>query len=161
MESYENALRVIGRQLDTEPAYHLSIMEVEDGFTVRHWAALHQSEARTTHYTWERLRDLSVFQSAGRGCVRKHGRHQGLWATIPGGHQAYFRALGHQLDEENASSLTLDEVPEGVAVSYLRPDSDNPLRSHKYHVIMSENDVRALVAEAEMRRGKRLEAVRP
>jgi len=41
---YESALRVIGRHLDAEPSYNVSILEVDDGFTLRYQPTQHRFE---------------------------------------------------------------------------------------------------------------------
>ena len=152
---YEPALRVIGRHLDAEPAYHISVLEVADGFTVRSHPSRHRSDGRTVHFTWDRLRDLSIFQTAGRGCRRRPRRHSGMWANFPNGHEDFFRALGHDLDESGASSLSVDEMPEGVAVSYMRPNQDDPLYFDKYHQVMRKEDIERMLQVAQERRNGR------
>jgi hypothetical protein len=154
---YEQALRVIGRQLDAEPSYHLSILEVADGFTVRYQPSQQRSDAHSVHYSWERLRDLNVFQAAARGIKRKRGRYHAMWAKFPNGHQDLLRSLGATLDRDRASSLSVDEVPEGIAVSYLRPDPGNTLRSQKAHQILRDEDVQGILEEAQHRRSQGLE----
>lgn len=151
---YEPALRVIGRQLDAEPAYHVSILEVVDGFAVRSHPAAHRSDGRTVHYSWDRLRDLVTFQTAGRGVPRRRSRHSGMWGNFPNGHEDFFRALGHELDEQRASSLTVDEIPEGVTVSYIRPDAHGSLNYEKYHTLMKREDIEVLLRAAQSRRSR-------
>ncbi|GAC1322080.1 MAG: hypothetical protein NVS2B16_13390 [Chloroflexota bacterium] len=152
--TYEEALRVIGRQLDAEPAYHVSILEVNDGFTVRYQPALQMSDERTMHYSWDRLNDLVVFNSAGRGLTRKRGRYQGMWAQFPNGHQGFFRTLGATMDREKASSLTVDEVAAGVEVTYLRTDPANGAQTQKFQAVLHEAEIRDMVEQAQRRRGQ-------
>src|SRR5436305_8578857 len=133
---YEPALRVIGRHLDAEPTYNMSVLEVSDGFTVRSHPSRFRSENRSVQFTWNRLRDLVVFHTAGRGCTRRRPRHSGIWANFPSGHEDFLRALGHILDHERAGSLSIDEVPEGVAVSYMRSSPDNELVLDKRYLIL-------------------------
>jgi hypothetical protein len=152
--SYEQALRVIGRHLDAEPSYHVSILEVEDGFVVRYFTAQHRTDSRSVHFTWERLNDLLVFQTAGRRVGSRRHRHEGMWAKFPNGHQDFFRALGHTLDEEHASNLSVEEVDEGVQVSYVCKDPSNRLVSQKTHQLMKMADIQAALEAAQARRGK-------
>ncbi|HEX6506830.1 MAG TPA: hypothetical protein VF221_04285 [Chloroflexota bacterium] len=152
--SYEQALRVIGRYLDAEPTYHLSVVEVADGFTVRSHASRFKSDGRTVQFTWDRLNDLLVYHTAGRGLSRRHHRHRGIWADFPNGHEDFFRALGFQLDSENASSLTVDEVPEGVTVSYMRPDKSAAADAEfeTCHTVMRKAEIQAMLETAQARR---------
>ena len=150
--AYELALRVIGRHLDAEPAYHVSILEVHDGFVVRYQSTQQWSEARTVQFAKSRLEDLFVFHSAARGCPPKPDRHAGLRSKFPTGHQEFMRALGSELDLDGASSLTLDELPEEVRVSYLRADPSNPLRAEKCNMVFDKKDIKSLVETARKRR---------
>lgn len=156
---YEQALRVIGRELDSEPSYHLSILELADGFTVRYQPSQQRSDARTVHYTWDRLRDLNVFQSAARGIKRKRGRYQGMWENFPNGHQDLLRSLGADLDQKHATSLSVDEVPEGVAVSYVVREPGNALRSQKSHTVLHPEDVKTILEAAQARRAQGLDTM--
>lgn len=150
--SYAQALRAIGRHLDAEPAYHVSILEVDDGFTVRYQPTQHRFDRRTIHFGADRLRDLLVFQSAGRGCGRKNDRHRQMWTKFPDGHEEFLRALGFLLDHEGATNLTLDELPEEVRVTYVRAEHDNPMRAEKCDATYHEPEIRALVQAARLRR---------
>lgn len=149
---YEPALRVIGRHLDAEPAYHISVLEVADGFAVRSHPSGHRSEGRTAHFSWDRLDDLVIYQTAGRGVRRRPPRHSGMWENFPNGHEDFFRALGHVLDAESASSLSVDEVAEGVAVSYMRPSRDDTLHLEKQHSVLRREDIEHLLHDAQQRR---------
>ena len=150
--SYEQALRVIGRFLDAEPTYHLSVVEVADGFTVRSQSSRFKSDGRTVQFTWDRLNDLLVYHTAGRGLNRRHHRHRGIWAEFPNGHEDFFRALGFNLDSEAAGSLTVDEVPEGVTVSYLRPDPEKSGEFETCHTVMRKAEIQKLLEAAQARR---------
>lgn len=151
---YEPALRVIGGHLDAEPVYHVSLLEADDGFTVRAHASAHRLDGKTRYFSWERLRDLVTYQTAGRGVRRRPTRHRGMWENFPNGHDDFFRALGHELDEQHAASLTVDEVADGVAISYLRSGSD-PLRVERVHKLLRSEDIEMLLNEAQARRSQR------
>lgn len=122
-KSYQRALRVVGRYLDSEPSYNVSISETADGFAVRSHSTSRRAEERVMHFEWDRLGDLDTFYAAGRGFGEnpKRKRHQNLWENFPCGHERALRTLGSLLDSEDASSLSLDEVENGLDVSYMRP----------------------------------------
>ena len=153
-DEYEPALRVIGRHLDAEPAYHISLLETVDGFTVRSHPSGHRPDGISIVYSWNRLHDLVIYQMAGRGLRRRRSRHSGMWANFPNGHEDFFRALGHELDAQQASSLAVDEVPEGVAVSYLRPREAESLLFEKVHRVMRREDIEEALYAARGRRGQ-------
>jgi hypothetical protein len=150
---YEKGLRVIGRYLDSEPSYHVSVLEVADGFAVRAHGTSDRAEGRSALFPWERLRDLVIFQAAGRGVSARRRRRGEVWDKFPNGHEDFFRALGHELDVELARSLSLDEIPEGIAVSYMRPRSKGGGSFEKYHTVMGHDEIVALLEAAQARRG--------
>jgi hypothetical protein len=84
---------------------------------------------------------------------RRHHRHRGIWADFPNGHEDFFRALGFNLDNESAGSLTVDEVPEGVTVSYLRPGaSSSGAEFETCHTVMRKAEIQKLLEGAQARR---------
>lgn len=154
--NYEHALRVIGRHLDSETGFHAGIEEVEGGFTV-HFQPI-QGEERTSDFAWDRLDDLLIFNSAGRGIGAKRKRNAGLWAEIQGGREDIFRALGHMLDEDQATRVTVDELDDGLAVSYLRPASGNGGGSEERQAVLTIEQLRDIQATAQARRNKATES---
>lgn len=152
--SYESALRAIGRHLDAEPSYHASVVERPDRFTVRWQPARHRIAGRCEEFGWDRVRHLTVFQSAGRDVGRKHRRLTGLWVDFPTGQEDFFRALGYELDQEKAMNVSIDEFSDRVSVSFVRPSGSqvSPFESHR--LIFSRLDIDVLVRAAQARRGK-------
>jgi hypothetical protein len=152
---YEEALRVIGRHLDMEPAYNMVVEETPEGFLLRYQPTSSPSEARVVQYTSDRLRDLVIFHSSGRGSPRKRGRYHGLWARFPNGHQGFLRALGYRLDREQANSILIQEKDDGVYLSYLPTDV-----ADRSEVFYSESDIREILEDAEHRRRSDADLVR-
>jgi hypothetical protein len=149
---YESGLRVIGRHLDAEPSYNVSILEVDDGFTLRYQPTQHRFDGRTVHFGATKLRDLSIFQTAGRGCAKRHHRHEGMSLKFAEGHEEFLRAVGFMLDREAASSLTLDELADEVRVTYVRATPENTMRTEKRDLAFGESDIQAMVDGARQRR---------
>jgi hypothetical protein len=148
---YESALRVIGRHLDSEPTYNMSLEESSDGFTVRARMSRLRDDERTTQFTWDRLGDLVIFHVAGRGCARRQPRHAGIWENFPNGHEDFFRALGHRLDREGGFGLTVKEVPEGVSVSYhVTVDGHEETNSS----VLAYGDIEVMLEGARQRRNR-------
>jgi hypothetical protein len=150
---YERALRVIGRHLDAEPAYHVSVLESTDGFTVRSQAVRHRAKARIELFSWDTLHNIDVLHTAGRYAPGRRQRHRGLWSNLPTGHQDFFRALGYELDQEGAASVTIDELPEGLSVTYMQPTHHEPGFWVKCHRVFERGDIEQLLGEAQSRRG--------
>jgi hypothetical protein len=120
-KSYSVALRVVGRYLDGEPSYHVSIAETNDGLTVRSHATPRRADERVKHFPWATIDDMDTYyRTAARGIGARARRLQ--W-TFPCTHEQALRTLGALLDSESASSLSVDETHDGLEVSYLRPGS--------------------------------------
>ena len=151
---YESALRVIGRHLDAEPTYNMSLLEVGDGFTVRSQQSRVRTDTRTTQFTWDRLRDLVVFHVAGRGCARRRPRHAGIWENFPNGHEDFFRALGHRLDDEHGANLSVEEVSEGVAITYNLPPVADGATAEKSQIVLAYSDIEVMLEDARQRRNR-------
>jgi hypothetical protein len=151
---YSRALRVVGRHLDTEPARDVSMVEIEDGFTVRYHPDEQAEEIRTLHFNWERLMDLSIFHSAARGVPRRHDRHAGSWSEFPGGRQELYRALGAVLDDAAAVNLEVEELPGRLRVRYDVAGEPEGTGSDRQERMLGEDEMHALVVDARRRRGK-------
>lgn len=157
--TYEEALRVIGRHLESEPVYYASILEVNSGFTVRYQLSRQTAQVKTVEFPNHRVRDLSIFQTAGRGSGTRKQRHSGLWKHSECSRQEFLRALGCMLDQSQASALALDELPEEIRISYVRPRPDRPLEMEKCSLVISDDDVQALVNDARLKRSHRITLV--
>lgn len=151
---YERALRVIGRHLDAEPAYHPSVLEGPDGFTVRSQPVRHRAPGRVAHFDWPRLDSLNIVNAAARLTGRKRRRYSGMWDALPSGHEDFFRALGFTLDQVQASDVSIDELPDGLSVSYVCPADSGGRLFEKRHVIYGVDDVDLMIQEGLGRRGQ-------
>jgi hypothetical protein len=152
--TYQWLLRALGAYLDRAPSCRISLAEVPDGFIVRLQRTLHKLEPEVDHFGREtlvqQLQDLSRRQDTRQ--PRAH--HQGVWAGFPNGHQDFFRALGYELDEAKARGIMVDELEDGVAVSYNYPDPDNNAAWKKRMVILGVEQIEEILNTAFARRGK-------
>lgn len=119
--NYQRALRVVGRALDREPAYNLTITQTEGGFAVHARTAPQRPEERVLHFEWDRLDDLNEYYSAARGMTRPPRRTQDLWDGFPCGHEAGLRKLGAILDTEGASKIRVQETEGAITVTFVPP----------------------------------------
>jgi len=153
--TYTNALRALGRYLDAERAYLATILEVDNGFSVRFQTSLHQTDGRSHFFSWERLADLLIYNSAGRG-LRGRKTWPGMWPSVPSGRQDLYRALGTKLDAEEAASVTVDEQSGQIDMSYVRRNPDNRLGTEKRHDVIPEGTFDQLIEWAQTRRDAEL-----
>ena len=122
-KSYQRALRVVGRYLDSEPSYNLSIAESVDGFTVRVHSTPGRTDERVKYFEWDRLEyEDQYYSAANRGFGERAVKVP--WELFPCGHQQALRKLGLILDSMQVSSVNVDEVESGLDVSYLKAPAE-------------------------------------
>lgn len=146
--SYQWLLRALGTYLDEEPSCRITVAEVPGGFMVRLQRALHKPEPEVLKFDRDTLRQhLEQIQQRRKPSGPKH--HQGVWAAFPNGHADFFRALGYELDQERAHSVLIDELEDGVVVSYSIPDGEG---WRKKMVTLSVEHIEQILNEAFNRR---------
>jgi hypothetical protein len=114
-------LRALGAFLDDEPSCRISLAEGPDGFLVRLQGALHKLEPKVLHIDQHALVEQLERLLQRRKPAGTRARHQGIWAHFPNGHQDFLRALGYELDQAAARSILIDELEDGIVVSYNSP----------------------------------------
>jgi hypothetical protein len=123
-QSYQWMLRALGAFLDEEPSCRLSLAEVPDGFLVRMQRALHKLEPKVMHFKRETLvQQLDHLMQRHRP-VPPRAHHQGVWSHFPNGHQDFLRALGFELDQASAHGILIDELEDGIVLTYSYPDPE-------------------------------------
>ena len=136
-------LGTLGRYLDGEHAERVRIIESAKGFVVHHHSA--DGPARVTEISWS---DLVTRGSAWAGKPRtlRPWRRQ----SRPGGssYEGVFQALGYELDDVHAHSILLDELPDGLLISYqfLNPAEGYMLR--KRMAVLGTEQIAAVVQGA-------------
>ena len=146
-------LRAIGAYLDEEPSCRISLAEVSDGFLVRLQRALHKLQPQVEHFKRETLLEqLEALRGSHRPVTQT--RHQGIWSSFPNGHQDFFRALGYELDQSQARGILIDELEDGIVVTYSAP-ADNGEAAHKKRMIyLGLSDIETILNAAFERRAK-------
>lgn len=152
-QTYQWLLRSLGAYLDREPSCRISLAEVDDGFIVRLQRALHKLDPQVEHFKRatlvEQLTELMNQPHSGQ-----RTRHQGVWSKFPNGHQDFFRALGYELDQSSARVILIEELEDGVVVTYNYPDSENGSHWKKRMVVLGVDEIEAILNAAFERRGK-------
>lgn len=152
--TYQGMLRALGAYLDQEASCRITLVEMPDGFVVRMQRHLHKVEPVAWHIRHEdlqdRLRKLMTDHSK-----RPHNiRHQGIWARFPNGHQDFFRALGFELDDAGARQVLIDELEDGLLVTYKYRDQASDEVWRKRTIKLGESEIEAVLNAAFERRGK-------
>jgi hypothetical protein len=152
--TYQWLLRALGAYLDEEPSCRISLAEVSDGFLVRLQRALHKLDPQVEYFKRETLvEQLHNLMGRGRGSNRP-ARHQGVWSKFPNGHQDFFRALGYELDQSSARGILIEELEDGIVVTYSYPDEENGSQWRKRMVVLGVEEIEAILNAAFERRGK-------
>lgn len=102
---YQQVLRSLGAYLDHEGAEQISILETSAGFALRYQRA----GAEEMVLRKFRMAELPVTRGASAGAWG-HGRASS--------YEDFLRALGHELEEEGAWSILLDELENSYLLSY-------------------------------------------
>ena len=148
--TYQWLLRALGAYLDQEPSCRISLVEVPDGFVVRLQRALHKVEPQIEHFHHDTLVE-QIHNLMNQG--RSGARHQGIWSKFPNGHQDFFRALGFELDEAFARNVLVEELEDGVVVTYMYPEQGDG-GFQKRMVVLGVEDIETILNAAFARRGK-------
>jgi len=147
--TYENRLRVIGRQLDLYEYRAVNLMEIGGGFLVR---ALPAGASRVPEALEFPNRDFAqvvanAYAARGKGDTRRPSS-----PLLPSGYEDFLRALGHRLDRGLAEAVTVTELEEFVAVGGVEY-ADGAFGPFQH--IMRPDDIALLVDEAFQRRVKK------
>lgn len=153
--SYQELLRCVGQFFDAHEASRIHVLEVIDGFSVRYQTGDTPDSTRTAHLTETALartgRDLETRR-------RRLSFHFGRRAE-EADYEDILRALGYELDVVRAYSLLIDELDDGIVVTYqfLKPTEGFNVR--KRMVILGQEAMRSVVADAHHRREQRSKGV--
>jgi hypothetical protein len=127
-QTYQWMLRALGAFLDQEPSCRISLAEVPEGFVVRLQRGLHKLEPTVLRLSRRTLVAHLGQLKQHRPSAQTRPHHQGIWTHFPNGHQDFFRALGYELDQASAHGILLDELEEGLVVTYSCPDPETGAR---------------------------------
>jgi CheY-like chemotaxis protein len=147
--TYQNRLRVIGRQLDLYGYRAATILEVAGGFLVRGAA----SGSRTPEALEFLDQDFpQLLQSAFN--ARGEGEHRrSTTALLPTGYEDFLRAVGHRLDTQFAEAVTVTELDSFVAVGGVaKVDATGQTGLAPLQWLLRTDDVAYLLDEAFRRR---------
>ena len=150
-DTYQWMLRAIGAFMDDEPSCRISLVEIPDGFVVRLQRHLHKLDPLVYHFDRTRLKDQLHALAQQRPKSTARPRHQGVWANFPNGHQDFFRALGYELDEASARDILVDEMEDGILVTYRPPST---IGTQKRVVELHSDEIETILNDAFARRGR-------
>jgi hypothetical protein len=148
--TYQELLRAVGAVLDGDNAGKITIVEAGDGFVVRRQRFRHTVvDQAVTHLTRETLGRQALKLREGRPASRV-SRRPGLWSSFMHSHQDFLRSLGYELDSVSARQVVIDELYDGLLLSYLQPMAEG--RTEVRSLALTKGDVELILNEAVRRR---------
>jgi hypothetical protein len=145
---YQSVLRALGADLDACSATQVTLVELADSFLARYLLPDASTQVETAHWPIVLLLHRSDELRHKRARLRRgHSSDQEQYQDL-------FRALGYELDQVPAYSLTLDELEDRLLVTYLYHDPQQGYVLLKRLVILGDEDRRQLLRAAQGRRVK-------
>ena len=149
--TYQNRLRVIGRQIDLNRYRMVSIFEVDGGFLVRalrehgrHADALEFPDRDFLHWITEAYRNRGVGE-----------RGDSLSALLPSGYEDFLRAIGAALDRHKAEAIALAEFSSVIVVGgSVKVDNSTQTTVGNLQWILQKDDILQILDEGYRRRRK-------
>jgi hypothetical protein len=135
---YQTLLRALGSWLDSQTFSGYTALETGREFTIVTRDG--EDGATLSTMTFAKLVTLERDLRAHRG--------------PSGPYQDFLRALGHELDEAVASNILLEEVEDGLLLTYLMLPPDSSLMWKKQHVLLDTDDRSNLLKKAVGRRAQ-------
>lgn len=147
--SYENRLRVIGRELDRLFLSHVVLIEFDGGFVARGTPRSGAGSTSLEFHDAEFPNRVSLaIQARGEGETPRPATE-----LLPTGYEDFLRGLGHELDLRIAESIAIAEYRNFITVGALVPRFDGA-QYELYSEVLSPTDVREILDEAFRRRGE-------
>lgn len=153
---YQNSLRAVGAYLDERNAHRINVIEAADGFAVRYQLAATDPDSILARLSSQELSERE--QDGGGGWKRRSfpfARNTHEAAT----YENILRALGYELDYVEAYSLLIDELEEGIVVTYQYLKPTEGFNARKRMVILGSEALDAVLDDARSRREQRKRGV--
>ncbi|MEX1157733.1 MAG: response regulator [Thermomicrobiales bacterium] len=148
LPTYQNRMRVVGRELDLSEFRSVSIWEVGGGFLAR--------GIRPGRRTPEALEFLDRdFPQLVAVTARGDGERRLTRAELlPTGYEDLFRAIGRRLDEQLAEAVTLSELSQTIIVTGLtKVDGSAHVTPQPFEWVLGAEETAAVLDEAYRQRG--------
>lgn len=148
--TYQNRLRVIGRQLDLYGYHSVSVLEVVGGFLVR---ALRPGSREPEALEFADPNFPQLLSTALAGVGEGERRPAGHSELIPTGYEDFLRAIGSRLDTYTVEAITIFELEDCFAVSGIgKVEEYEGTTIGPFQWLLREDDIAYLLDEAYRRR---------
>lgn len=143
--SYQDLLRAIGAFFDASGAEDVTVFQVDAGFVARFHGPESGSESKSRHFAVGEL-----MHDAEAAKQRPQRRAEGTRRERS--YENILRTLGWELDEVAAATVTIDELPSELYVSWLARNPQEGLAVIKRHATLGLDALSTMLHDAEGRR---------
>lgn len=150
--AYQSVLRSLGAHLDDLGARRINLLETEDGYAVRYQPDPRKPEIVLLHMS---MHDLLILAEELERKRRRKALFGSKTDTAGKTYENVLRALGYELDQAEAYSILVDEIDEGMLVTYQYLNPIEGFNARKRMVILGSNAVHSVLSDAESRREQR------
>jgi hypothetical protein len=150
---YQYALRALGAYLDERRANSINLLEAEGGFAVRYQPQRNLPDTVLVRVEYPELKELSAELERRRR--RKSFPFGSKESAGPNSYENVLRALGYELDEVQAYSILIDEIDDGMVITYQYLSPHEGFNARKRMVILGSDAMQAVLQDAEARREHR------
>jgi hypothetical protein len=142
---YQRLLRQVGAYLDLESASQACVIEVNDGFLVRH-----QSHENPWQGVSLRLSVQQLLEADARRMGRRSAPDRSADGSKDGAYEDIMRAIGYHLEQVSARDIVLDEVDGSYAITYhfLRRVE---MTRRKHRMMITPDDTEEVLRQARAR----------
>lgn len=147
--TYQNRLRVIGRQLDLYGYRTATILEVAGGFLVRGTPGGGRTPEALEFLDYDFAQLLhSAYAARGEG-----ERRRATSPLLPTGYEDFLRALGHRFDSQFAEAVTVTELDSFIAVGGVaKVDASGQTGFAPLQLLLRADDIAFILDEGFRRR---------
>jgi CheY-like chemotaxis protein len=147
--TYQNRLRVIGRQLDWYGYRSVNVVEVAGGFLVR-TQGRRQREPEALEFPNSDFPHLVAGAFAARG---EEPWQRPRTAMLPTGYEDFLRALGYNLDQRSAEAISIAEFDDIVVVGGVgKSETYGSSQLQPFHMLLKSEDIEYMLNQAFRRR---------
>ncbi|GAC1514283.1 MAG: hypothetical protein NVS2B16_20720 [Chloroflexota bacterium] len=150
---YQLVLRAIGGYLDQEEYERFRVLEEPDGYTVVLEDFAANAPLRSIHLERATLQQQTDYLRRGRKVFGRSRRRP--WKLSSPGRQPFFEVLGVELDDAQARELCLDEVNDGLLVTYSFLDPSRGFAWRKHMVVLRAPEIQTLLESVRNRQRRR------
>jgi hypothetical protein len=151
---YQSALRTIGAYLDECGACNINLLEAEKGFAMRYQPHRGSPDTVLVRMDENEIKDLTVELERRRRWGSFRLGHKGPGSGKPT-YENMLRALGYELDQVLAYSILVDEIDDGMVVTYQYLNPQEGFNARKRMVILGSEVMHAVLEDAQVRREHR------